>query len=180
MQLWTQERYLEAIRFAAEAHAAQTVPGTKLPYLLHVTSVAMEVIAAFRTESEHDQELAVGCALLHDVIEDTERTVDQVRAAFGNAVANGVLALSKNSALPKDQQLTDSLRRIVEQPSEIWMVKLADRITNLQPPPAHWTSEKISRYREEAVLIHKTLKDASPVLAARLSQKIEVYGRGRA
>ncbi len=51
MGVWTPEGYLEALRFAAEAHAGQTVPGTNLPYLLHVTSVAMEVIAALRTEA---------------------------------------------------------------------------------------------------------------------------------
>ena len=179
MQLWTQDGYLEALRFAAEAHAGQTFPGTRLPYLLHVTLVAMEVIAALRTEPEHDQELAVRCALLHDVVEDTERTVDQVRALFGSAVASGVWALSKNKALPKDHQMQDSLRRIQEQPAEVWMVKLADRITNLQPPPTHWTPEKVSGYRHEAILIHKTLKDASPVLAARLAQRIESYGAAK-
>ena len=172
---WTQDGYLETLRFAAEAHAGQTVPGTNLPYLVHVTLVAMEVIAALRAEPEHDQDLAVRCALLHDVVEDTRITLDQIQASFGSAVASGVSALSKSKALPKDQQLGDSLRRIQEQPAEVWMVKLADRITNLQPPPKHWSAEKISGYRQEAVLIHKTLKEASPVLAARLAQKIEIY-----
>jgi (p)ppGpp synthase/HD superfamily hydrolase len=55
------------------------------------------------------------------------------------------------------------------------MVKLADRITNLQPPPSHWTPERITSYREEAVEILQTLKDASPHLAARLEEKIERY-----
>jgi (p)ppGpp synthase/HD superfamily hydrolase len=176
MQVWTQEGYLETVRFAAQAHAGQTVPGTNLPYLLHVTLVGMEVIAALRTESDRDQELAVRCALLHDIVEDTPATVDQLRAAFGPAVANGVSALSKNKALPKDRRLEDSLHRIREQPAEIWMVKLADRITNLQPPPAHWSAEKIALYREEAIFIHASLKDASPALATRLSQKIAAYG----
>ena len=180
MGVWTPEGYLEALRFAAEAHAGQTVPGTNLPYLLHVTSVAMEVIAALRTEAGRDQVLAVRCALLHDVVEDTPTTVERVRAVFGPSAANGVSALSKNSALPKGQQLEDSLHRIWEQPPEVWMVKLADRITNLQPPPAHWSAAKVAAYREEAILIHRTLRDASPVLASRLSQKIDAYrGIGR-
>ena len=175
MNEWTQEGYLKTLRFAAEVHGPQTVPGTGLPYLLHICLVSMEVIAALQTESAHNQELAVQCALLHDVLEDTQTTVDQLRAEFGSAVANGVSALSKDKALPKDQQLEDSLQRIREQPTEIWMVKMADRITNLQPPPAHWSREKASGYRHEAILIHRKLKDASPALAARLSQKIEAY-----
>ena len=173
---WSQDGYLKALRFAAKAHGTQTVPGTTLPYLSHVALVTMEVIAALRTESTHDQELAVQCALLHDVVEDTPTTIAQVRAVFGAAVADGVAALSKNKALPKEQQLPDSLKRIQGQPSEIWIVKLADRITNLQPPPAHWSREKIAQYRDEAVQIHGCLKQASPLLAGRLLQKIEVYG----
>ena len=176
MKAWTQDGYLGALRFAAEAHAGQTVPGSTLPYLLHVTLVAMEVIAALRSEPQHDQELAVHCALLHDVVEDTQTTVEQLRERFGPAVANGVDALSKCKALLKHQQLEDSLQRIRKQPAEVWMVKLADRITNLQPPPAHWSLEKVADYRDEAKVIHASLEDASPLLAMRLSQKIETYG----
>ena len=176
MPTWTQDGYLHAARFAAQAHGRQTLPSSELPYLLHVTSVAMEVIAAFRVEPDHDQELSVRCALLHDVVEDTPVTLDEVRTAFGPAVAAGVSALSKDPALPKERQLQDSLERIRQQPHEVWLVKLADRITNLQPPPAHWTPEKIARYREEARLIHEALGAASPALSARLLGKIERYG----
>jgi (p)ppGpp synthase/HD superfamily hydrolase len=172
---WTQEGYLKALRFAAEAHGAQTFPGTKLPYLLHVGLVCMEVIAALREEPAHDQELAVQCALLHDVVEDTPVTLDQVRTAFGAAVAAGVSALSKDPSLPKEGQLEDSLRRIRAQPQEVWMVKMADRITNLQAPPGHWSREKAAAYREEARLIHRQLHEASAALAARLAAKIEAY-----
>ena len=176
MRTWTQDGYLGAARFAAQAHGRQTLPSTELPYLLHVTSVAMEVIAAFRLEPDHDQELAMQCALLHDVVEDTPVTLDEVRTAFGPAVAAGVSALSKDPALPKDRQLQDSLERIRRQPHEVWMVKLADRITNLQPPPAHWSPEKIARYREEAKLIHESLGAASGALSRRILEKIEAYG----
>ena len=58
------------------------------------------------------------------------------------------------------------------------MVKLADRITNLQTPPSYWTTEKIIEYRQEAIEIHTALKEASPFLALRLAQKIENYQRG--
>jgi len=43
------------------------------------------------------------------------------------------------------------------------LVKLADAITNLQPPPVHWSREKRARYREEAIEIYSALKDASGV-----------------
>lgn len=94
---------------------------------------------------------------------------------FGEPVAAGVLALSKDAGLPKDRQLKDSLERIKQQPREVWMVKLADRIVNLQPAPVDWTTEKKAHYREEAKLILTELKAAELFLAERLQNKINSY-----
>jgi len=151
------------------------VPGSPLPYMIHVSLVSMEVMAALAMEPGHDGDLAVQCALLHDVIEDTEVDYASVKQVFGPAVAQGVLALSKTPGLEKSLQMTDSLARIRQQPAEIGMVKLADRITNLQPPPAYWSREKSTRYREQAITIHHALQEASPYLATRLRRKIDEY-----
>ena len=173
---WSQEKYIRALKFAAEVHNGQTVPGSDLPYIVHVTMVAMEVIAALAHEDSLDGNLAVQCALLHDVIEDANISYEKLAAEFGPAVAEGVLALSKNDGVgSKQEKMTDSLARIKEQPNEIWMVKMADRITNLQPPPAHWGAEKIEQYREEGRVILSELDHASPYLAESLRQKISVY-----
>ena len=172
---WSQDDYIKAYRFAALAHAGQTVPGTDISYLMHVSLVSIEVIAALNGEQNHAGNLAVQCALLHDVVEDTDVTYTQIANEFGRSVADGVLALSKDPAVAKERRLTDSLARIRLQPEEIWMVKLADRITNLQPPPPHWTHDKAVRYREEAIEIHGALGLASAVLSARLLKKIDGY-----
>ena len=176
-QPWSPDRYLQAARFAARAHNAQKVPGSELPYLLHVTPVAAEVMAALARESMSQPDLAVVCALLHDTIEDCGVHAEALADEFGPDVAAGVLALSKDPALPKDQAMADSLRRVQQQPREVWMVKLADRITNLQPPPAHWLPAKIATYRAEAIVIADTLGAASPHLHARLRAKIADYPR---
>jgi (p)ppGpp synthase/HD superfamily hydrolase len=172
---WNRELYIKACRFAAQAHRGQLIPSSDLPYLLHLNLVSMEILAALSAETGHDGDLAVQCGLLHDTIEDTDTTYEQIEAEFGTKVADGVAALSKNPDLEKSQQLIDSLERIKLQPIEIWMVKLADRITNLQPPPAHWDRDKIRRYRDEAIEIHLQLQSASPYLAARLADKIQNY-----
>jgi (p)ppGpp synthase/HD superfamily hydrolase len=57
----------------------------------------------------------------------------------------------------------------------IKLVKLADRISNLAPPPYYWTKEKIRGYREEAIEIYTALHSASRFLAARLQEKIDAY-----
>ncbi len=177
--MYDPDLYLKALRFAATAHNGQQVPGTDLPYLLHVTSVAGEVMAALLDAKDHslDADLLIVCALLHDTIEDTRVTYADLQAAFGEKVASGVLALSKDPALPdKQRRMSDSLTRIRKQAREIAMVKLADRIVNLQPPPAHWSLEKCRAYRREAQLILEKLQGANEYLEARLGKKIEAYG----
>ncbi|MEA5595765.1 HD domain-containing protein [Rivularia sp. UHCC 0363] len=172
---WSQEEYIKAYRFAAQKHQGQKFPGTKISYIMHLSFVSMEMIAALNEEKERDENLAIQCSLLHDTIEDTDTTFEELEAEFGLPVANGVLALSKDSSLEKSLQMKDSLQKIKERSQEIWMVKLADRITNLQAPPDYWKQDKIIRYREEAICIYETLKDASSFLASRLALKIEGY-----
>jgi (p)ppGpp synthase/HD superfamily hydrolase len=175
--MWSPERYLAAWNYAAAMHGEQKVPGTQLPYLTHIGAVTMEVLTALAEGSQMaDPDLAVQCALLHDVLEDTPATYAEVAARFGVAVADGVLALTKNKALPsKAEQMADSLTRIRQQPSEVWIVKLADRITNLQPPPAHWDAAKIADYQAESGTILDALGEADGWMAERLRGKIAGY-----
>ncbi len=172
---WSQDTYIRAYKFAAHAHRWQMVPGTLIPYIMHLSFVAMEILGACAAGEVPEADLAVQCALLHDVLEDTRVRYEEVEATFGKAVADGVLALTKDKKLPKPEQMPECLARIRLQPREVWMVKLADRITNLQPPPKHWPKSKVREYHQEAHVIHAALKDASPFLADRLSRKIQEY-----
>lgn len=174
-KLWSRELYLKALRFAAEAHGDQKIPGTDLPYVIHLSNVCMEVMYAASLNETENPDLAIQCALLHDTIEDAGVTYDEINKLFGNDVAEGVLALTKNKTLEKGLRMADSIERIKLQSREVWMVKLADRITNLQPPPKHWGKEKISVYRLEAEYILENLGDADAVLKERLKKKIENY-----
>jgi guanosine-3',5'-bis(diphosphate) 3'-pyrophosphohydrolase len=63
--------------------------------------------------------------------------------------------------------------RIKEQGREIGCIKMADRITNLQKPPAYWDREKIKHYMEEAILIYIELTGCSKFLGDRLKKKIK-------
>ena len=174
---WDQDEYIRAYNFAADAHKDQKIKGRRdLPYIIHPGLVSMEVIAALQVERGLDGTLAVQCALLHDVIEDSHVSSEEIKDRFGEKVASGVQALSKDPHLDKPLRLADCLLRIKEQPREVWMVKLADRITNLQPPPRGWSRKKIDSYREEAKEILDALAPASDFLAKRLRDKIDNYG----
>lgn len=172
---WSNDHYIRALRFAAERHAGQRLPGTELPYLVHVVTVAAEVQRALVEEPRPDPDLAVVCALLHDTVEDTGTTVDDVAGSFGERVAAGVLALTKDATLPKADRMVDSLRRIREQPPEIWMVKLADRTSNLAEPPAYWPIAKRRAYLAEGELIAAELGGVSAWLDRRIQDRIAAY-----
>ena len=172
-----QTLYQTAIKFATLKHVAinQTVPGTDLPYVVHLSNVAMEVMMANANTENFNVALAIQAALLHDTIEDTDTTFSEVEENFGLDVANAVMALTKNESLPKEEQMMDSLQRIKKMPHEVWAVKLADRITNLQAPPSHWDNAKKKKYRAEAQIILDELASGNVFLADRLQMLIEDY-----
>lgn len=176
-----QDAYQKAISFAATVHGEQKVPGKPYTYVVHLSEVAMEIFIALGIEksrqsnNEYNEEMAIQCALLHDTIEDTQATYEDVLVLFGIQVAMGVRALTKNKLLEKSQQMMDSITRIQQQPKEIWMVKMADRITNLQKPPAYWTSEKKMSYWKESNIIYQELKEGNAYLGEQLSKRIQEY-----
>ena len=149
--------------------------GTELPYVVHLSNVAMEILVAASQTRDFDLIYAVQLALLHDTIEDTETTFDEIKDLFGEDIAKAVLALSKNEELLKDKQVPDSLRRIKELRKEVWAVKLADRITNLQPAPPEWSDQKRIEYIRDANMILDELRDGNRYLSKRLEAKISEY-----
>jgi guanosine-3',5'-bis(diphosphate) 3'-pyrophosphohydrolase len=169
--------YQETIKFAATKHQEQkqTIPGSNLPYIVHVSNVAMEVMIAAQHSPDFNLEFAVQVALLHDTLEDTSATVEELTDIFGQNVAAAVLTLTKNNALPSSAKMQDSLNRIKLQPKEVWAVKLADRITNLQKPPLHWDAAKRNEYRNEAIVLLDELTGGNSYLEERLGKKIMSY-----
>jgi (p)ppGpp synthase/HD superfamily hydrolase len=176
------DAYARAWEFVTRRHAGQTYGGSgegeQVPYINHLASVAAEVAWAIGAAPGWDLDLAVQCGLLHDVLEDTATTYAELSDQFGPVVASGVMALTKNAALPtSEERMRDTLARIQLQPKEIWAVKLADRISNLYSPPFYWTDDKMEQYKTEARVILDALGAAHPALARRLAEKIATYAR---
>lgn len=173
----TQTYYQIAAKFAAEKHADQQVKGSIANYMLHVSNVAMEIIFAHQQVPNFDLNIAIQIALLHDTIEDTDTTYDEIKQTFGKEVADGVLALTKDKNIQDNTAcMKDSLMRIKNCSLEAKVVKIADRITNLQPPPNNWDKEKIKNYHIQSQLIYEELNGNHTYLDNRLKHKIEAYG----
>lgn len=110
--------------------------GEQIEYINHIGSVAYEIIAVSIIEKKINLDLALKCAILHDTIEDTKLTYNEIVDKYGFEVGKGVLALTKDSRITcKKERMMDSLNRIKQCPKEVWAVKIADRITNLYAPP---------------------------------------------
>ncbi len=82
----------EALAFAAAAHAGQVRKHTGEPYILHPVRVALEV--ARHMEGHQQSVIAVRAALLHDVVEDTDVTIGDVRERFGAQTSYVVFGLT--------------------------------------------------------------------------------------
>lgn len=171
--LWSNDLFLKSFFFAAKAHNGQMVPGSNLPYIIHISCVCSELMSV--TDKKYNCNLLLQCGALHDTLEDTKTSYKQLYLVFGKSVADGVQALSKNEDIDKLHQLDDSISRIIKQPKEIWMVKMADRIINLNPPPSFWSSEKIENYYKKSFLVYDAFKNSNEQLSLRLLKKIKEY-----
>jgi (p)ppGpp synthase/HD superfamily hydrolase len=173
--------YRDALYFACEAHEGQKMatpsPDLDFPYFLHITEVMTETLIAFEQTNDKNlnQNLGVLVAILHDTVEDTSVTLEEIENQFGESVKNGVWAMTKDETLPKEEQMSNSLEKLLKAPLEIQFVKLADRIVNLKEPPHYWNSEKKQKYQKEAQFILEKLGSANEYLAKRLEEKIKNY-----
>jgi len=121
----------KAFRFARKYHEAQTRDSGE-PYMMHPLMVA-HILADMRMDT-----VAMATGLLHDVVEDTSVTVEQVRKEFGDEVArcvDGVTKLSKLDFFSAEERQAESFRKMLLAMVEdirVILVKLADRIHNMQ------------------------------------------------
>lgn len=170
----------QAKEFSFRAHSSHYFPCGRR-YSTHLETVANYCQQASLYDSTLDEGILLSTAYLHDTVEDTEATNEDILNLFGQNIANAVLALTKNKMLPKTQQMQYSLQKISVLPKEVWIVKLADRIANLQQTlflyEGKWTQDYREYYKEESILISQTLGDASPYLQQKLSVLINSYKR---
>jgi (p)ppGpp synthase/HD superfamily hydrolase len=156
---------LRATLFAARAHAGQTRKGAASePYVNHVIEVAALL-------AEHGAPIAAVCAgLLHDTVEDTPTTADELRAAFGEAVTAIVLEATDDKMLPKEARKALQVRHAPQRSGEAKQVKLADKIANLralnESPPSGWDHARRVEYVGWAGRVAAGLAGANPALDA--------------
>ena len=124
-------KILSAYQLADSAHAGQTRSSGE-PYIIHPLAVA-DILLDLGMDTDT---ICVG--LLHDVVEDTDYTLDDIRKKFGQDVAvlvDGVTKLNRIPLFDKEQQQANNVRKILLAMSHdirVMIIKLADRIHNMR------------------------------------------------
>ena len=132
-------KLVAAYEYAAQCHEGQTRSSGE-PYIVHPVTVSYILL-----ELGMDTD-TLCAALLHDVVEDTAATLDDVKKRFGHDVAmlvDGVTKLAKVPTFSKEQQQAENVMKILlamSQDIRVMIIKLADRLHNmrtLQYRPVH-------------------------------------------
>ena len=156
---------IEAAAFAADKHRKcrrKDIDST--PYINHPLSLAKILIA----EAGIDDPVVIAAALLHDTIEDTETTEDELRAAFGSEVSQVVAEVTDNKKFSKDTRKLLQIQHAAHISNRAKLVKLSDKIANLRDirilPPQNWDESRKREYLNWSSQVVEAARGASPKL----------------
>ena len=127
----TERTYDEALNFARKKHAGQMRKDGVTPYIEHPIGVA-EIVEDFYTDELRLETMMVA-ALLHDTIEDTETSYDEILEFFGKTVADLVEELTSDKEAQKMMGKAQYLKTKMQYMSEdALIIKIADRLYNMR------------------------------------------------
>lgn len=170
-------KLVAAIAFAADKHRNQRRKDHEAsPYINHPIALA-NVLA---NEAGVEDERVLLAAVLHDTIEDTETTEQELIRLFGTEVADIVMEVTDDKALPKAERKQLQIEHAPHISRRAKLVKLADKICNLRDiaksPPADWSVERKREYFDWAKAVVDQLRGAHPALEHVFD---EAYAAGR-
>ncbi len=160
------ETVLRAAMFAAEKHRTQRRKDIETPFINHPIQLAYILVQA-----GIEDPVVLAAALLHDTIEDTNTTHDEIEIVFGHEVANIVAECSDDKRLGKLERKQEQIERAAKISARAKLVKLADKIANVSDidgaPPAGWSVERKREYFDWAKKVVDQMRGTHAALEAR-------------
>lgn len=180
-----QDRLQQCVAWATQLHFGQWREGeVPLPYICH----PLEVLSLLRHIGDVTDEPSLCAAVLHDIVEETDATIDDVLEIGGKKCAALVDQLTRKDPAPEDirglckddvwqlkaDQLIEEIRHMVPAAQTI---KLCDRISNLREAKYAKKGKKLRRYVWQSWRILDTIpREVHPVLWNMLEHEASVYG----
>ena len=163
-------RLLDAIAFAAQKHRDQRRKDAEAsPYINHPIALA----ALLAQTGEVDDLVVLQAAILHDTIEDTDTTYEELVERFGVEVADVVMEVTDDKSLVKAARKQMQIDHAPHKSKEAALVKLADKTSNLRDvassPPTGWSLERRREYFDWA----KQVVDGLPKVNAAMEQAFD-------
>jgi GTP diphosphokinase / guanosine-3',5'-bis(diphosphate) 3'-diphosphatase len=156
---------LRALDYAARRHTRQRRKGgEKAPYINHPIRVAYYLGTLAGIDDPH----ILAAAVLHDTVEDTEATIEELRNEFGAEVAKIVAEVTDDKSLEKH---TRKELQVEHAPGASWaaaQLKIADKLCNVEDiataPPPGWSLDRLTEYLAWSERVVTRLPDPHPAL----------------
>ena len=170
---------LDALEFAADKHRNQTRHDAEdSPYVNHLIAVT-HILAA---EGGVEDEAALLAAVLHDTVEDTDTTFEQLDARFGATVSGLVREMTDDKSLPKDVRKQLQIEHAPGASALAKQLKIADKISNIRDitsrPPVDWSRRRKVEYFDWAEQVVAGCRGVNPLLERAFDEAVAM-GRPR-
>lgn len=172
---------VKAAAFAAYKHRDQRRKVGDIPYVNHPLAVARTLAA----EGGVDDPVTLAAAMLHDTVEDTATTREELAREFGETIAAVVMEVTDDKTLAKLERKQHQVAHAPHLSSRAKLVKLADKLDNLRDllrqPPQSWGGERVRGYFCWADAVVAGIGDVNSglwrAMQTVLAAEIEVGGR---
>ena len=157
----------KALSFAAERHRSQTRKDAEAsPYINH----PIQLCELLTSEAGVDDPVVLMAALLHDTVEDTETSYQDLVDVFGREVADVVMEVTDDTTLPKEERKRRQVELAPQLSPRAKLVKLADKICNVRDiaehPPHWWAMDRRLDYCDWAKAVVEGLRGTNAQLEA--------------
>ncbi|MEO0648888.1 MAG: HD domain-containing protein [Cyanobacteria bacterium J06650_10] len=170
--------FLRALSFAASKHRDQRRKDSgQTPYINH----PIALVDVLLREAGVTDEVVLIAALLHDTVEDTDTTFEEIEQHFGRVVRDVVAEVTDDKSLPKAVRKQQQIEHAAGLSDRAKLVKLADKISNIRDtatsPPVGWPQTRIDEYLEWGKAVIAPIRGTHSQLEALFDQ---AYRAGKA
>jgi (p)ppGpp synthase/HD superfamily hydrolase len=116
----------KAISFAAKKHEDQVRKGTFLPFIVH----PMEVMYLLCKSGADENTIVAG--ILHDTVEDTDTTIEEIEIEFGSEIASYVAAETEDKEKTWEERKSEAIKKIADECFNVKLISCADKLSNLE------------------------------------------------